>query len=117
MKNRRATGAGYELRAASYLEARGFRILERNFRSRTGEIDIIAQDGDTLVFAEVKYRSSGSFGAPEEAVDGRKQERIRRTSDYYILTHGVPEGCPVRFDVIGIMGGEIRHIKDAFPYR
>ena len=117
MINRRATGMENEQRAVKYLEAQGYTILERNFRCRTGEIDIVAEDGYTLVFVEVKYRSSSAYGEPEEAVDFRKQRKICRTADYYRLTYRTAPERPCRFDVVAITGGKIRLIKNAFMYR
>ena len=76
--NKRQTGSRYEETAAAFLTSKGYRVLERNFRCRQGEIDLICRHGRYLVFAEVKYRSGLSMGSPAEAVDARKQERIRR---------------------------------------
>ena len=115
-RNLRRVGAGYEHIAGAFLEREGFRILEYNFRCRTGEIDIIAREGDILVFAEVKYRKTKKRGGPFEAVDGRKQYVICRCADYYRITHGVGENCPCRFDVVGILGEDIRLIRNAFDY-
>lgn len=117
MENRRRTGAEYEQKALKYLEGQGYRILQRNYRCRLGEIDLIAWDRGTLVFVEVKYRRSEAFGSPEEAVDARKQYRICRVADYYRMTHKVSEECPCRFDVAAIEGKEIRLLRNAFPYR
>ena len=79
-QNKRMEGSRYEKLAARYLEQKGMDILELNYRCRTGEIDIIARDGEYLVFVEVKYRSGASFGDPSEAVTAKKQERIRKTA-------------------------------------
>lgn len=111
---RRAVGTYYEGQAALYLKQQGYRILEQNFSSRCGEIDLIAKDGDTLVFVEVKYRSSASFGDPAEAVTAKKQEKIRKTARYYLCTHQLSEDTPCRFDVAAILGSQIRLIKHAF---
>ena len=111
--NRRSTGAAYEKAAGYYLEQLGYEILEYNYRCRRGEIDIVAKDGDYLVFCEVKYRSDGTKGDPLEAVDARKQQRIRRAALYYLTEHG-KNNVPCRFDVIGIQGTKITHIRDAF---
>jgi putative endonuclease len=73
--------------AASLLQAKGYTILDRNFRTKVGEIDIIALDDDTLVFVEVKSRKSSRFGAPVEAVNARKLARVKRAGEYYSLTH------------------------------
>lgn len=115
--NRRATGARYEDLAAEYLRRAGYAILERNFRSRYGEIDIIAERNGVTVYVEVKYRSGGQCGDPMEAVDRRKQQRIARTALYHRFVREYPEDQPCRFDVIGILGGgSVRHIENAFEF-
>ena len=81
MGNRRKTGTEYEQKTAEYLESLGWKILERNYRCRIGEIDLIALDGRTLVFVEVKYRRSGACGSPGEAVNEEKQHTIYRGAD------------------------------------
>ncbi len=106
---------GEEL-AVKYLKSKGLRILERNFRTTLGEIDIIAEEKGTIVFVEVKTRSDDSFGMPFEAVGNRKRERIKRIALLYLKDSGMER--PVRFDVISIeMRGRdrrIEHIKEAF---
>ena len=116
--NNRKTGSGQEQLAADYLVRKGHRILERNFRCRLGEIDIISLDrtAKALVFTEVKYRRSDRQGDPLEAVDVRKQYRICRTAAYYMMQHCVNMDLSCRFDVIAVTGEEIRHIENAFPY-
>lgn len=112
--NRRQTGAVYEDRAAQLLESMGMRILERNYRCRQGEIDLIAEDGRWLVFVEVKYRKTGRTGHPAEAVTIQKQRRIARTAVYYCYRHRIPETRACRFDVVSILGDETEYIKNAF---
>lgn len=109
-------GSGYEQMAAEFLRREGYEILERNFRYRQGEIDIIAREGVYLVFVEVKYRRDRGSGAPEEAVDRRKQQRICRTAAYYMVKRRVYDTCPCRFDVVAVEGRQIRLYRDAFPY-
>ena len=113
--NNRKTGELYEEATASFLLGKKYRIIEKNYRRKTGEIDVIAEDPDrkTLVFIEVKFRKSLRLGYPEEAVNPRKQQRIRRTAEWYLKEKGL-FGRPCRFDVISIMNGEIRHIPNAF---
>lgn len=82
--NRRKIGQKHEELAAKYLEEKGYEILERNYRIRTGEIDLIARDDRYLVFVEVKYRKNLQMGDPLEAVDSRKQQQIYRTARYYL---------------------------------
>ena len=111
--NRRETGTQYEERAAEYLIAQNYQILERNYRIRSGEIHIIARDGTVLVFIEVKYRKNEESGNPLEAVDIRKQKKIINVARYYLYQKKYGD-VPCRFDVIGICSSHIEHIKDAF---
>lgn len=87
--------------AVKLLESRGYKIKDRNFRSRFGEIDIVALDGSTLVFVEVKARWSLKFGAPEEAVTKYKLFKIKKTGEYYSLLHpDLPK--KLRIDVVAL---------------
>lgn len=118
MENRRKIGSDYENLAADFLREKGYRIIARNFRDRTGEIDIIAKDADYLVFVEVKYRTDETCGNPLEAVDAKKQRRICRTAFYYCMKYGYGDTVPCRFDVIGIDGEKnIVHIVNAFEFQ
>ena len=112
--NRRTIGTRYEALAAEYLRRQGLIILETNYRSRQGEIDLIARDGSYLVFVEVKFRRDDRKGAPSEAVGIQKQGRIRAVAAYYLYKHRCEETTPCRFDVIAILGEEITWIRDAF---
>ncbi len=114
MTNRRTLGTKYEDMAISYLESNGYEIIDRNFSCKMGEIDIIALDSGYLVFVEVKYRSDSRFGSPLEAVDYRKQEKIRRSAMYYISTLHGTSYQKIRFDVVGILGQDITLIRNAF---
>lgn len=114
--NKRAVGTAYEKLAGEYLKQQGYEILEYNFRCRMGEIDIVAKEGDYLVFVEVKYRSGRQKGSPLEAVDTRKQRIISKVASYYCLTHGYGETTPCRFDVAAICGEEYTLVKNAFEY-
>lgn len=98
--------------AGRFLESLGWRILERGWRTRLGEVDLIARDGDTVVFVEVKTRSSNRFGPAESAVDRRKRGRIVRAALAWLGRSGLD--APVRFDVVALQGGEMRHVRDAF---
>lgn len=113
-RNKRSLGSEKERIAAEYLKEQGYCILEMNFRCRQGEIDLIARDGRYLVFIEVKYRTDGRAGAPEEAVSRAKQRTILQVAKYYLYRHRLPESTPCRFDVVGITGEKIRLIRDAF---
>ena len=114
--DRRQTGEAYEEAAALFLEKRGVRLTERNFRCRQGEIDLIGYHEGYLVFVEVKYRSSQGAGYALEAVDYRKQCRICKVADYYRYSRGLGADISVRYDVIGIQNGEIEWIRNAFPH-
>lgn len=103
----------YERATAYYLEQQGYVILEYNYRCRAGELDLIARDGEYLVFCEVKYRKSRGKGDPLEAVDRRKQLRIYQCAQYYLTEKHLGE-IPCRFDVIGIEGRRVVLIKNAF---
>lgn len=113
------TGRMGENEAARFLSGRGYRILSRNYHSRYGEIDIIAENGSYLVFAEVKTRAKGSMLLPREAVDAKKQSRIIMTAQMYISCHDIGKLQP-RFDVIEVTTGsnseikEINNIENAF---
>lgn len=89
--------------------------MEYNFRCRSGEIDIIARDGEYLVFCEVKFRTNSRKGGPLEAVTLAKQKKISKCAAYYMMKKGMFD-VPCRFDVIGISDREIQLIKNAFEY-
>lgn len=114
MYNKRRIGSEQEKYGIEYLIKQGYTIIETNFFCRSGEIDIIARHKGYLVFIEVKYRATNRFGNPEEAVNGRKQQHIIRAARFYLLRHGYSEETPCRFDVVVILGKEIRVIEDAF---
>ena len=113
--NKRQTGSRYESMAADYLASQGYEILCRNYQNhRRGEIDLIARDGNTLVFVEVKYRKDLTAGEPAEAVDARKQQRIRKAALSYLYENQLSMDTACRFDVVAILGQTIRLIRDAF---
>lgn len=114
MKNKRETGSCYEKSAAAFLTGLGYEILEKNFYCRQGEIDLIARDGRYLVFVEVKYRKTAKSGDPAEAVDARKQKRMFHAARYYLICHGYPEDTACRFDVVTVLGEDMKLYRDAF---
>ena len=114
MKNNRDLGSRYEEHAAAYLETRGYRILERNFRCCFGEIDLIARHEKYLVFIEVKYRKTEEQGSPLEAVTLKKQRTIFKVAQYYMVSHRIPMEAACRFDVVSILGDTIEVIENAF---
>lgn len=111
--NNRKTGAIYEKRAVALLEQKGYQILEKNFCSRYGEIDIIAMDKGTLVFVEVKYRSNTHMGMALEAITSKKQRRLVRTAEYYRYCHNQYH-VPCRFDLIAFDKEQDIHLENAF---
>ena len=115
MNNKAVGGLGEDF-AVYYLESCGYRIIERNFRCRLGEIDLIAQDGKTLVFVEVKTRRSRRYGSPHEAVTTAKQAKLRTVASFYLQRQRTSTPC--RFDVLAlnIEGGTVRPelIQNAF---
>jgi putative endonuclease len=116
---RRTLGGRGEEEAARHLAARGFAILDRNVRSRLGEIDLVARDGGTLVFVEVKARRAGQGDPPQSAVTPDKQRRLARLARLYLKQHGLGE-VSCRFDVVAVtldardrLAG-LRHLPGAF---
>lgn len=102
-----------EVLAVNFLKKNKYKILETNYSSKLGEIDIIALKNKTIVFVEVKARESKNFGSPCEAVTPYKQQKIRTVANYYLMLNGwVEENC--RFDVIEVLDGELNHIENAF---
>lgn len=103
--------------AARFLESHDFSILARNFRCRAGEIDVVALDGDVVVFVEVRSRSGALLGTPLESVDARKQQRLARVARHYLLARGWTER-DARFDVVGIRFDAeppvVEHVRGAF---
>jgi len=124
VKNKQATaptGRLGESLAVEFLIGQRYAIVEKNYRRSCGEVDIIARDGNTLVFVEVKTRHSTVFGTPFEAVDARKQRQLSRIAQEYLQTHRLSE-APARFDVIAVRLNRdnrpavIDHMKNAFDF-
>jgi len=117
----REKGLRGEIAARGYLVDHGFAILHTNYRTRRGEIDIVARQGGEIVFVEVKSAGSASFGDPLGWVPRWKQDRIVHASCVYLVRNGM-EGAPVRYDVIAVdPSGAVNHVRDAFrpqtPFR
>ncbi len=106
-------GQGAEHRAAAFLVDRGYAIVERNWRCKVGELDLIARDGDVLAFVEVRSRADDRHGSPLETVRAAKQRKVAQVAAAYLATHR-PEARACRFDVVGITGDDIVLVKDAF---
>ena len=118
MSRARALGLSGEEAAAVYLRGKKYRIISRGFRFHKGEIDIIAYDGDVLVFVEVKTRRSADFGTPEESVTPLKERQIRKLAEAYLMLNNLGDAV-CRFDILalssdGRQGYRVRHIPDAF---
>lgn len=110
------SGALAEVRAEQFLTGQGMTILARNVRAPGSEIDLVAQEGSTLVFVEVKMRKNARHGLGREAVTPAKQRRICQGALYYMMRNGLMNR-QARFDVVEIQGERVAHIRDAFPYR
>ena len=113
-----AWGSRGEDLAHRHLRSRGYVIVARNYRTLNGsaEVDLVARDGETIVFVEVKTRASADYGTPDTAVDAEKRRRIRRGSVDYLRRSG-NENAPVRFDIVNVLfdrGEKVEHIEDAF---
>ena len=127
-KNKKELGSWGEKKARKYLENNNYKIVESNFQTRSGEVDLIAVQDKFIVFIEVKTRRSHSFGQPESSINHRKKDKIRSLANYYLLKHDYSD-LQVRFDVITIMirkdrsndsnygngtNFELNHIENAF---
>lgn len=104
------SGKQAEARAAFFLQQHGLVLLQQNFHSRFGEIDLVMREGATLVFVEVRMRSNSRYGGAAESVTRQKQQKILQAAKYYLL--GREDEC--RFDVVAIDGGHLEWIRDAF---
>ena len=112
--NRRDTGSAYEKIAADYLRKQGIKIREMNYRISQGEIDLIGEDKDTIIFIEVKYRKTASYGYPWEAVSINKQKKICKVARQYCYGKRIKK--QVRYDIVSICGEEILWFQDAFEH-
>lgn len=114
------TGARAEQQACKLLKKNGLKIRATNYRTRQGEIDIIAEDGATLVFVEVRLRNNATYGSAEESITNRKQQRIVRASQHYLQKQKIGDSRPCRFDAICLTdrdapgATEAQWIKHAF---
>lgn len=113
--NQRKTGTAYEKIAANYLGVQGIHILAMNYRISQGEVDLIGEDKENIIFVEVKYRKTASYGQPWEAVSVHKQKKICNVARQYCYSKGIRK--QVRYDVISICGEEILWFQNAFEHR
>jgi putative endonuclease len=105
--------------AEQFLRQAGLKVAQRNFATPFGEIDLIAVDGDTVVFVEVKSRATDAFGPPQDGVTRTKQAHLRRAAEIYLKRRGLLDRVPCRFDVLALTGTAeegwaIQHFVDAF---
>jgi putative endonuclease len=112
-RGRVVLGAYGEQRAAQCYEEAGYLVLDRNWRGQAGEVDLVVGRDDVVAFCEVKTRSSDRFGTPAEAVNRRKQARLRRLAGQWLSEHGVRPRA-VRFDVAAVRNGAVEIVEDAF---
>lgn len=113
MINTHALGMQGEQLAYEYLKEKGYKILERNYRNKTGEIDIIAKKNNRIIFVEVKQKSSLKFGYPREMITSQKIKKIRDTAIMYLQSHKLI-GNQIQFDCIEIIDKKITHIENCF---
>jgi len=110
---RRALGISGEEAVAAWYQERGYRVVDRNWRCRAGELDVVLRRGGLVVFCEVKTRSSDAFGLPAEAVNRQKQQRIRMLAARWLDESPSP-AAEIRFDVAAVLDGRIEVIEAAF---
>ena len=115
-QDRLTRGLAAEDAAVRHLKKNGLKLVQRNYRSRFGEIDLIMRDRDTLVFIEVRYRRNSAFGAPHETVDTRKRARLRATAETFLQRDGQSSRNPCRFDIVALSGQQpsLTWIRNAF---
>src|SRR5258708_29297123 len=102
--------------ASDSLEERGYRIIERNFRCRSGEIDLVAEEGQDLVFVEVKTRRGTSRGLPEEAITSRKARKLQEVAFYYLDAQNLPD-CSWRIDVVAVQFSSTGRLEEIRVYQ
>lgn len=110
----RRLGQAGEQRAARWYVSHGYRLVVQNWRCPEGEIDLVAAKGDLVVFAEVKTRTSDRYGSPFDAVDWRKQRRIRRLAAIWMAEHPTRVARSIRFDVVGVKGTTVEVREASF---
>ncbi len=115
---RQRTGLRYEALALNHLRQQGLKLVSRNYHCRMGEIDLIMQDGEYLVFVEVRFREQSDFGLPVESISNAKQKKLRQTASHYLLRQGLYDKVCCRFDVVGVSSGskgpDLHWIRNAF---
>lgn len=116
--SRRECGQAVESAALAFLQQHGMRVLARNAHARSGELDLVMHDGESLVFVEVRYRASNAFGGAAASVDAFKRRKLVRAAQVYLMRHPQFANAPCRFDVVAASGKvaapELNWIRDAF---
>lgn len=113
MATRKQVGVTGEDLAAAWYEARGYQVVARNWRCRTGELDLVLRHGRTVVFCEVKHRSGVGFGTPAEAITREKKQRVRHLAARW-LEDASPRPAEIRFDVAAVLDGTVEVLEGAF---
>lgn len=114
---KRRLGFWGERKSVRFLKRNGYKILQRNFKCKLGEIDVIAQKGGVIAFVEVKTRTTDYFGQPNEAVDSTRRKRYINAANRFLFVNRLrPSDYVLRFDVIEIMKGKLNHIENAFEW-
>ena len=113
-QGRRQQGQMAEAEACRHLQQQGLGLVERNYQCRSGEIDLIMREQQSLVFVEVRYRSSAQFGGAAASVDPRKQAKLIAAASHYLQQHPALAQHPARFDVVAITPTALEWIRDAF---
>lgn len=112
------TGDAAEQAACTYLKKQGLKLLDQNYHGRFGELDLVMQDADCIVFIEVRYRKKSGFGTPAESITYQKQQKLIKTALYYLQQHPKWQNATARFDVVGITSenaeNKIEWIQNAF---
>lgn len=114
--NNLSSGLLSEKQACDFLKTKGLRLITKNYRCLYGEIDLIMQENDTLVFIEVRLRSHMDYGTALESIDSRKQQKLLKSATHYLQKHHLIDKIDCRFDVVGFSNSTIDWIKDAFSY-
>lgn len=114
LPSRKERGRWAEDLAAERLSADGLEPVQRNYRCKWGEIDLVMRDQQTLVFVEVRFRKPGNYGDGAQSVDARKQHKLISTAEHYLQTHSDLQDTPCRFDVVSVSPKDVTWIKDAF---
>ena len=114
--NKRKIGELNEEKAITFMVDNGYKIIDKNFYSKNGEIDIIALKEKYICFVEVKYRKDLTCGSPEESVTLSKMRKICKASMYYLYTHNEYSDFQIRYDVVALTADKIAYYENAFPY-